>query len=169
MENGKNSSIFVDLKAFRICNGLTQKDIAEYLNVSTAFISKVESGHSRLPSEQFIKLLENDKGWQTDYLTASHHPKVDVTHGDKHIGNSFDTAYHPTINTFQGYSREDVEREVHHRLKLKEQEVMHLKEMIADKDSQIAYLKSEINWYRDTLNDYRSGKNAAAESESEEN
>ncbi len=169
MVNSKQPSIFVDLKAFRICNGLTQKDIADYLQVSTAFVSRVESGQNKLPSEQFVKLMENNRGWDTELLTASHHQKYDITHGDKHIGNSFENAYHPTINTFQGYSQEDVEREVHHRLKLKEQEIQHLKEKLEDKENQIAYLKSDLQWHKDMLDEYRAGKNPSGSTKSEEN
>jgi transcriptional regulator with XRE-family HTH domain len=60
----------VDLKAFRKANNLKQEDVSGYLDTSRVFISQVESGKSKLPSEQLEKLLSNPYGWDTTALTS---------------------------------------------------------------------------------------------------
>ena len=51
----------VDLKLFRETNNLLQKDLAEFLGVSIAFISSIEKGQAKLPSDKLVKLLDNDR------------------------------------------------------------------------------------------------------------
>lgn len=58
----------IDLKEFRKCNGLSQKDVAEFLGVSRSFIGQVEAGFSKLPSDKTDKLLANDHGWDVSCL-----------------------------------------------------------------------------------------------------
>lgn len=58
----------IDLKEFRKCNGLSQKDVAEFLGVSRSFIGQVEAGFSKLPSDKIDKLLANDNGWDVSCL-----------------------------------------------------------------------------------------------------
>lgn len=58
----------IDLKEFRKCNGLSQKDVAEFLGVSRSFIGQVEAGFSKLPSDKIDKLLANNHGWDVSYL-----------------------------------------------------------------------------------------------------
>lgn len=57
------------LKSFLIFNNLNQVDVAQYLSVSKGQMSKLVSGTSRLQPEQLEKLLHNDKGWNTEFLT----------------------------------------------------------------------------------------------------
>lgn len=58
----------VDLHAFRKANKLKQEDLAKYLNTTRAFISMVETGASKLPSEKLSLLLNNTQGWDTKML-----------------------------------------------------------------------------------------------------
>lgn len=58
----------VDLHAFRKVNKLKQEDLAKYLNTTRAFISMVETGVSKLPSEKLSLLLNNTQGWDTKML-----------------------------------------------------------------------------------------------------
>lgn len=58
----------VDLHAFRKANKLKQEDLAKYLNTTRAFISMVETGASKLPSEKLNLLLNNTQGWDTKML-----------------------------------------------------------------------------------------------------
>ena len=46
MENTKKIVKLVNMKGFRVMNELSQKDVAEYLEVSIAFISAVERGQA---------------------------------------------------------------------------------------------------------------------------
>lgn len=61
----------IDLKEFRKANNLKQEDVANYLSTSRVFISQVEGGKSKLPSEQLCKLLSNPYGWDTTMLEQS--------------------------------------------------------------------------------------------------
>lgn len=61
----------IDLKRFRKDNNLSQADIATYLEVSTPFISRVESGKNKLPEDKIVKLINNPYGWKVDALVAS--------------------------------------------------------------------------------------------------
>lgn len=56
---------------FRKENNLYQKDLAAYLGVTVGFISAIERGESKLPEEHLQTLLANDKGWNTERLSAS--------------------------------------------------------------------------------------------------
>ena len=71
MEISKTGVQHVNLKAFRLSNELSQKDLAEYLEVSIAFISSIERGLSKLPAEKLARLLENDREWETASLIDS--------------------------------------------------------------------------------------------------
>lgn len=61
---------FVDLTAYRQKNGLLQKDIAIYLNVTRGYISMVEKGSSKLSNENINKLIDAQKtqGWEWEPL-----------------------------------------------------------------------------------------------------
>lgn len=59
----------IDLKEFRKVNGLSQKDVADYLGVSRSFIGQVEAGFSKLPTDKIDKLLTNTNGWDVTCLT----------------------------------------------------------------------------------------------------
>lgn len=60
-----------DLRAFRKANKLKQEDLAKYLNTTRAFISMVETGASKLPSEKLSLLLNNTQGWETSMLVGN--------------------------------------------------------------------------------------------------
>lgn len=54
-----------NLRLFRKANKLTQDDVAEYLSVSKAFISQVETGKVSLPDTQYLRITQN-KAWSID-------------------------------------------------------------------------------------------------------
>lgn len=58
----------IDIKQFRKRNKLKQEDLAEYLGVTRAFISMVETGASKLPTEKLNLLVSNPHGWDTSML-----------------------------------------------------------------------------------------------------
>lgn len=57
------------IRAFRRANGLTQDELGEYLGMKKSFISKIENGKEKLPSQKFQKLMKNDRGWDVSMLT----------------------------------------------------------------------------------------------------
>lgn len=58
----------VNLKAFRTANQLSQKEIADLLGVSIAFVSAVERGAAKLPEDKIAMLRANDRGWDVSRL-----------------------------------------------------------------------------------------------------
>lgn len=57
------------LRSFLFFNDVSQIEVAEYLGISKGQMSKLVSGASNLRVEQLEKLLMNDKGWNTEFLT----------------------------------------------------------------------------------------------------
>ena len=53
----------VDLKQFRKVNKLSQNTIAAFLDVSTGFVSHVETGRCPLPEKMAETLINNNRGW----------------------------------------------------------------------------------------------------------
>lgn len=64
-----NSHQMADFKAFRQANKFTQKECADYFDVSQAFISQVELGNRPIP-DTFITKIKADNS-----LTGLHHLK----------------------------------------------------------------------------------------------
>ena len=58
-----------DFKGFIFHNGISQKDVMEYLGVSKGYMSLVISGKKKLSEENFRKLIENPHGWDVSMLT----------------------------------------------------------------------------------------------------
>lgn len=59
------------LKSFLFFNELSQLEVAEYLGISKVQMSKLVSGIAPFRNELFLKLLNNDKGWNTEFITDS--------------------------------------------------------------------------------------------------
>lgn len=57
------------LKSFLFFNELSQLEVAEYLGVSKVQMSKLVSGVAPFRPEYLSKLLSNDRGWNTEFLT----------------------------------------------------------------------------------------------------
>lgn len=58
----------MDLKAFRLDNGITQEELGEFLGVKKSFISSIEHGSRPLPYRHIKKIIENEKGWDTGHI-----------------------------------------------------------------------------------------------------
>lgn len=64
----KRRKYVISIKAFREANDLFQRDVAEYLGVSVAFVSAAERGYAKLPDDKLELLRNNDRGWDTASL-----------------------------------------------------------------------------------------------------
>lgn len=73
----------IDLKRFRKENKLKQSEVADYLGISSQFISAFETGRAKLPETYIEKLLNNDCGWVTVGLTESGNNEVGQFGGGK--------------------------------------------------------------------------------------
>lgn len=58
----------IELKQFRDLNNLKQGELANYLNVTSSFISRVENGFNSLPKDKLTLLIENNQGWDVTPL-----------------------------------------------------------------------------------------------------
>lgn len=98
-------------KNFRTGNNLFQKDIADFLEVSVAFISAVERGMAKLSGDKLALLLENPKGWDPQELLTGSLQKVNnfqnQVSGDHAIGGN-DIG---TLN-ITGISEDEVKRRI---------------------------------------------------------
>lgn len=84
-----------DFERFLKDNNLKKIDIADYLQVSKAFITQLCNGSRRLPPEKFALLQA--KGWDTTALLESDQPYDNSNSGNvTRIGNISGTTNSPT-------------------------------------------------------------------------
>ena len=125
MEENKKSIRAVNLKAFRQMNELSQRDIAEYLEVSIAFISSIERGQAKLPVEKLARLLDNDREWETSSLLDQGGKGTRVHNDHRTISNNMEGEFNAPVhnNNYSGFSDEEFERELQRRTELKDQQI----------------------------------------------
>lgn len=61
----------MEVRAFLKANGLKQRELAHYLDVTEAAISNVVKGKSDFAEENLIKILNNPHGWDVSMLTET--------------------------------------------------------------------------------------------------
>ena len=127
-----------DFQIFINVNKLLKKDVAEYLGVSNAFITKLCDGRKNLPSQKLTLLIDNPNGWDTSMLSAGtqNHNRGVIVNGN----NS-----HSPIDNRQYYSDSpDVLRAqieiLDERIKEKDAQIKEKDAQIKEKDAQIKRL-----------------------------
>jgi len=128
MENTKKILRLVNMKGFRAMNELSQKEVAEYLEVSIAFISAVERGQAKLPAEKLVRLLENDRDWETSALIDREGRGPNIHNDHRSIGQNIEGEFNAPVhnNHYSGYSEEEFEKELQRRTELKDQQIASL-------------------------------------------
>jgi len=58
----------VNIKQFLTDNSLKQVELARFLGITEASVSKMAKGYTSPSKENLQKILDNDKGWDTDSL-----------------------------------------------------------------------------------------------------
>lgn len=58
--------------AFIKANGLKQKDVAEFLEITPQFMSQICKGLRPLPDEKFALIKANKNGWDTSMFKGEH-------------------------------------------------------------------------------------------------
>lgn len=129
MENTKKIVKLVNMKAFRAMNEISQKEVAEYLETSIAFISAVERGQAKLPADKLVRLLENDREWETSALIDHVDKGTRIHHDHRTISQNIEGEFNAPIhnNNYSGYSEEQFNAELKHQTELMEQEIESLK------------------------------------------
>lgn len=69
-------------KLFLKTNGLKQRDLAKYLNVTESAVSCAVNGKSNLSEENLIKILENNDGWDVSMFSES---QSGISAGDHNV------------------------------------------------------------------------------------
>ena len=126
MENSKKIIRLVNMRAFREMNELSQKDVAEFLDVSIAFVSAVERGQAKLPAEKLVRLLENDRDWETSCLIDKREGGTRIHHDHRRIGQNVEGEFNAPVHNYNGYSEEEMEKEIERRTELLRQEIRSL-------------------------------------------
>lgn len=142
MEISKEKMVPVNIRAFRYRNDILQKDVAEFLGVSVGFVSAVERGQAKLPFDKLQHLVGNDRDWDTDSLFLAANQGMQIHNDHRSISQNIEGEFNAPVNNYNGYSDEDIEREVRHRLALSEQENRCLKEEIGRLRQELAYQRS---------------------------
>lgn len=62
-------------RRFRKVNDLTQKELADYLEVGQGFVSQIENGERPAPKNFISKILANTCGWETEMFTEDEAPQ----------------------------------------------------------------------------------------------
>lgn len=142
----------VNLKLFRTSNHLVQKDIADFLNVSVAFISQVESGLNKLPPDKLAMLLANEKGWDPEYLVNGEprtmtYNNMKTQHGGQDFGAS---SFYAPVN-IGGRSDEEVENLLKINLCEYEAENRALRVQVNQLNRENTFLRSKYTELIDTL------------------
>lgn len=83
----------MDVKKFRKSNNLKQSDLAEYLEVSRAFIALVETGKAKMPPEKVSKILNNPYGWDVSEFSGESIIGSVVISGDYSGNNQIDNRH----------------------------------------------------------------------------
>ena len=126
MENSKKILRLVNMKAFREMNELSQKEVAEFLEVSIAFVSAVERGQAKLPAEKLVKLLENDRDWETSSLIDKPDGGIRIHHDHRSISQNIEGEFNAPVHNYSGFSGEEFEKELARRTEFLQQEIRNL-------------------------------------------
>ena len=147
-------------QTFITVNGLLKKDVADFLDVSGAFITQVCAGDRKLPKEKLTLILESDKGWDVSMLEPGNRQSV----GDNNSGVVINQGgNHGTIDNRHYYSdspdvlRAQIDllderlREKEERLKEKDAQIKEKDAQIKEKDAQIKEKDAQIKQLLDIL------------------
>ena len=55
---------------FLYANGLSRKEVAEFLDISPQAVSQMASGRMKMPGRVYAALAANDRGWDASVLTS---------------------------------------------------------------------------------------------------
>ena len=128
----------IDLRAFRRINSLTQDALGNYLGIKKSFISRIESGQVNLPKDKYIKLLNNDRGWDTTMIEGD---KISIGQNNSGVIVNGDNENSPIDNRHYYSDSPDVLRA----------QIEVLDARIKEKDAQIKEKDAQINKLLDIL------------------
>ena len=123
----------MDIKEFLYRNKLKQVDLAKYLGVTEAFISRMVKGVGNPSKENLTKILNNPYGWDTSMLI----------NGGIYAGNNNGGDVNVQIGQNKAGNRpKDGDAATQMAVLEKENEM--LKEQLKDKEAQIDFLRALV-------------------------
>lgn len=123
----------MDIKEFLYRNKLKQVDLAKYLGVTEAFISRMVKGLVKPSKENLTKILNNPHGWDTSMLIS----------GDIYAGNNNAGDVNVQIGQNRAGSRPKDGDAVTQMAVLEKENEM-LREQLKDKEAQIDFLRALV-------------------------
>ena len=122
-----------EFKQFRKINHLEQKELADYLSVTSSQVSMIERGKSKLTNENLRKLINNPYGWDVSML-----PKDPMAISQSVIigGNSTNS----TINQDNRQYYSDSPDVLRAQIELLDERIKEKDAQIKEKDAQIKQL-----------------------------
>lgn len=123
----------MDIKEFLYRNKLKQVDLAKYLGVTEAFISRMVKGAGNPSKENLTKILNNPHGWDTSMLINSGIYAGNNNAGDVNVQIDQNRA---------GNRPKDGDAATQMAVLEKENEM--LKEQLKDKEAQIDFLRALV-------------------------
>ena len=128
-----------DFQEFIKANGLLKKEIANYLNVSNAFITQLCSGAKRVPADKMTLIKANENGW--DLSMFDRPAQVNVGRDNTGVVVNGDNVHSPIDNRQYYSDSPDVLRAT----------IDLLDERIKEKDAQIKEKDAQIKQLLDIL------------------
>ncbi len=123
----------MDIKEFLYRNKLKQVDLAKYLGVTEAFISRMVKGLVKPSKENLTKILNNPHGWDTSMLIS----------GDIYAGNNNAGDVNVQIGQNRASNRPKDGDAVTQMAVLEKENEM-LREQLKDKEAQIDFLRALV-------------------------
>lgn len=123
----------MDIKEFLYRNKLKQVDLAKYLGVTEAFISRMVKGVGNPSKENLTKILNNPHGWDTSMLIDG-----GIYAGNNNAGD---------VNVQIGQNRagnRPKDGDAATQMAVLEKENEMLKEQLKDKEAQIDFLRALV-------------------------
>lgn len=123
----------MDIKEFLYRNKLKQVDLAKYLGVTEAFISRMVKGLVKPSKENLTKILNNPHGWDTSMLISG-----DIYAGNNNAGD---------VNVQIGQNRagnRPKDGDAATQMAVLEKENEMLREQLKDKEAQIDFLRALV-------------------------
>lgn len=123
----------MDIKEFLYRNKLKQVDLAKYLGVTEAFISRMVKGLVKPSKENLTKILNNPHGWDTSMLISG-----DIYAGNNNAGD---------VNVQIGQNRagnRPKDGDAVTQMAVLEKENEMLREQLKDKEAQIDFLRALV-------------------------
>ena len=128
-----------DFQEFIKANGLLKKEIANYLNVSNAFVTQLCSGAKRVPADKMALIKANENGW--DLSMFDRPAQVNVGRDNTGVVVNGDNVHSPIDNRQYYSDSPDVLRAT----------IDLLDERIKEKDAQIKEKDAQIKQLLDIL------------------